>query len=111
MSDVTDLFAAAQRLQQQGLAYALVSVVRTQAPTSARTGDKALVTSEGILHGWIGGGCAQPAVLQTVRQALQDGNADAALAASVFHYGTFTVGEVKPYLADRGVAIRPWQRS
>jgi xanthine dehydrogenase accessory factor len=75
MSDVTDLFAAAQRLQQQGLAYALVSVVRTQAPTSARTGDKALVTSEGILHGWIGGGCAQPAVLQTVRQALQDGRA------------------------------------
>jgi xanthine dehydrogenase accessory factor len=71
----TDLFAAAQRLQQRGEPYALVSVVRTQAPTSARAGDKALVTSQGIVHGWIGGGCAQPAVLATVRQALQDGRA------------------------------------
>jgi xanthine dehydrogenase accessory factor len=70
-----DLFAAAQRLQQQGEPYALVSVVRTQAPSSARAGDKALVTAHGIVHGWIGGGCAQPAVLNTVRRALQDGRA------------------------------------
>ena len=69
------LFAAAQRLQQQGEPYALVSVVRTQAPSSARAGDKALVTAQGIVYGWIGGGCAQPAVLHTVRQALQDGRA------------------------------------
>ena len=76
MSDLaSDLFAAAQRLQQQGEPYALVSVVRTQAPSSARAGDKALVTAQGIVHGWIGGGCAQPAVLHTVRQALQDGRA------------------------------------
>ena len=76
MSDLANpLFAAAQRLQQQGEPYALVSVVRTQAPTSARAGDKALVTAQGIVHGWIGGGCAQPAVLHTVRQALQDGRA------------------------------------
>jgi len=69
------LFAAAQRLQQQGEPYALVSVVRTQAPASVRAGDKAIVTSQGIFYGWIGGGCAQPAVLRTVRQALQDGRA------------------------------------
>jgi xanthine dehydrogenase accessory factor len=76
MTDVlNDLFAIAQRLQQQGEPYALVSVVRTQAPTSARAGDKALVTAQGIVHGWIGGGCAQPAVLHTVRQALHDGRA------------------------------------
>ena len=70
-----DLFAVAQRLQQQGEPYALVSVVRTQAPSSARAGDKALVTAQGIVHGWIGGGCAQPAVLHTVRRALEDGRA------------------------------------
>ena len=76
MSDLAgELFAAAQRLQQQGEPYALVSVVRTQAPSSARAGDKALVTAQGIVHGWIGGGCAQPAVLHTVRQALRDGRA------------------------------------
>ena len=76
MSDLaSELFAIAQRLQQQGEPYALVSVVRTQAPSSARPGDKALVTARGIVHGWIGGGCAQPAVLHTVRRALQDGRA------------------------------------
>jgi xanthine dehydrogenase accessory factor len=76
MSDAaTDLFAAAQRLQQQGEPFALVSVLRTEAPTSARPGDKALVTAQGILHGWIGGGCAQPAVLKSVREALHDGRA------------------------------------
>ncbi len=71
----TDLFAAALRLQQQETAYALVSVLRAQAPTSAKPGDKALVTADGIVHGWIGGGCAQPAVLRTVRLALDDGQA------------------------------------
>lgn len=69
----SELLAAAQRLQQQGQPYALVTVVRVQAPASARPGDKALVTAEGIAQGWIGGGCAQPAVLRTVRQALRDG--------------------------------------
>jgi len=69
------LFAAAQQLQQQDQPYALVTVLRAQAPASARPGDKALVTAQGIVHGWIGGGCAQPAVLRTVRRSLQDGRA------------------------------------
>lgn len=69
------IFDAAQRLQQQGRAFALVTVLRVQAPASARPGDKAVVTADGITEGWIGGGCAQPAVLRTVRQALADGRA------------------------------------
>jgi xanthine dehydrogenase accessory factor len=71
----TDILSAAQRLQQQGQPYALVSVLRVLAPASARPGDKAVVTAEGIVQGWIGGGCAQPAVMRTVRLALQDGRA------------------------------------
>lgn len=35
-----------------------------------------------------------------------DGHADAVLAASIFHYGTFTVGQAKRYMADRGIAMR-----
>jgi cyclase len=34
------------------------------------------------------------------------GKADAVLAASVFHYGQFTVREVKTYLKSRGVEVR-----
>jgi xanthine dehydrogenase accessory factor len=68
-----DVLSAAQRLQQQDQPYALVSVLRVQAPASAKPGDKAVVTADGIVHGWIGGGCAQPAVLRTVKRALADG--------------------------------------
>ena len=39
-------------------------------------------------------------------EALIQGRADAALAASLFHYGELTVAEVKAYLASRGVAVR-----
>lgn len=70
-----DLLNTAQRLQQQGQPFALVTVLRVQAPASARPGDKAVVTAQGFSQGWIGGGCAQPAVLRTVRQALADGRA------------------------------------
>ena len=70
-----DLLATATRLLQQDQPYALVTVLRVQAPASARPGDKAIVTPDGIVQGWIGGGCAQPAVLRTVRQALSSGRA------------------------------------
>ncbi len=33
--------------------------------------------------------------------------ADAALAASIFHYGTYTVADLKQFLGDKGVAVRP----
>ena len=75
MNPTDTVLATAQRLQQAGTPYALVSVVRALAPASARPGDKAVVTADGQLHGWVGGGCAQPAVLRTVRQALADGRA------------------------------------
>jgi cyclase len=37
---------------------------------------------------------------------LDQGKADAVLAASVFHYGKFTIGEVKAYLAEHGIPVR-----
>lgn len=70
-----DLLATARRLGEQDEPYALVSVLRVQPPAAARPGDKAIVTRAGFVDGWIGGGCAQPAVLRTVAQALEDGRA------------------------------------
>ena len=40
-------------------------------------------------------------------QALTEGKADAALAASLFHDRVMSIGEVKAYLAARGVPVRP----
>ena len=37
---------------------------------------------------------------------LVDGRADAVLAASIFHFGEYTVGEAKRYLRARGVPVR-----
>ena len=54
-----DVLAVAQRLQQQDEPCALVTVLRVQAPASARPGDKAVVSADGIVAGWIGGGDAK----------------------------------------------------
>jgi cyclase len=45
--------------------------------------------------------------LEHMRQAVVEGGAEAALAASIFHFGTLRIGDVKRYLASRGVAVRP----
>ncbi|HIH69494.1 imidazole glycerol phosphate synthase subunit HisF [Methermicoccus shengliensis] len=44
--------------------------------------------------------------LEHIYEAFSLANADAALAASIFHYGTYTVDEVKRYLKERGVPVR-----
>lgn len=49
------------------------------------------------------GGAGSP---EHIYEALTEGGADAALAASIFHYGTHPVPEVKTYLAGRGVVVR-----
>ena len=50
------------------------------------------------------GGAGGPAHMY---DALVEGRADAVLAASIFHYGEYTIGAVKEYLSGRGVPIRP----
>lgn len=44
--------------------------------------------------------------LEHMLDVLTVGQADAVLAASVFHYGQYTIGEVKSYLAKNGVLVR-----
>lgn len=44
--------------------------------------------------------------LEHMLQGIRDGGADAVLAASIFHYGEVTVGEVKAYLNRHGVEVR-----
>jgi cyclase len=39
-------------------------------------------------------------------EVLETAGADAALAASIFHYGTYTVRDLKTFLAERGVEVR-----
>ncbi len=44
--------------------------------------------------------------LEHFYEALTAGGASAVLAASLFHFGEFQIGEVKSYLRERGVVVR-----
>jgi cyclase len=50
------------------------------------------------------GGAGKP---EDFERVLTTGCADAALAASIFHYGTYTVKDLKDYLHGRGIPVRP----
>jgi cyclase len=49
------------------------------------------------------GGAGEP---EHLYQAVVAGEADAVLAASIFHYGTHPIRQVKEYLAAKGVPVR-----
>lgn len=49
------------------------------------------------------GGCGSP---EHFLESFTKGKADAALAASIFHFKEFTIREVKDYLREKGVAVR-----
>lgn len=44
--------------------------------------------------------------LEHLREALDEGRADAALAASIFHFREYTIDEARDYLRDHGVPVR-----
>jgi imidazole glycerol-phosphate synthase subunit HisF len=44
--------------------------------------------------------------LQHLVEGIKDGHATAVLAASIFHFGTFTIAEAKQAMADAGIAVR-----
>lgn len=67
------LLGLARELNARGEAYALVTVVRAVAPTSAYVGAQAIVRGSGELHGWIGGGCAKGVVIDAALAALAKG--------------------------------------
>ncbi len=63
----------ASELLAKGEPFAVAEVVRYLSPISGKVGDKAIILADGTLWGWIGGGCAQPAVVKEALKSLQDG--------------------------------------
>ena len=45
--------------------------------------------------------------LDHLSDAIIEGNADAVLAASIFHFGTYTISDAKSYLRDNNIPVRP----
>ena len=48
--------------------------------------------------------------LDHLADGLTEGKADAVLAASIFHFGEYTIAEAKVHLEKRGIPVRPFQK-
>jgi xanthine dehydrogenase accessory factor len=72
--DDGDIAALEQQLRERGVAFARATVVRREPPVSANVGDRAIVTAEGDLYGWVGGAaCAQTVVKTQAKNVLESG--------------------------------------
>jgi len=63
----------AAELARRGEPFAVATVVWRQGPSSGQQGSRALITSSGEVHGWIGGACAEPSVIQQAREVIAEG--------------------------------------
>jgi xanthine dehydrogenase accessory factor len=68
-----DVLVLAGRLAAEGKPFVLATVVDVVRPASTRRGDRALVTPDGALKGWIGGACSEPALVREALRALAEG--------------------------------------
>jgi xanthine dehydrogenase accessory factor len=68
-----NVLVEAGRLAEAGEPFVLATVVGVERPSSARVGDRALVTADGELRGWVGGACTEPEVVRLALTALSTG--------------------------------------
>ncbi|UYP20965.1 XdhC family protein [Rhodococcus sp. Z13] len=68
-----DLAVRAAQLRSERRPFVEAIVVRAQPPTSARTGDRALVLADGTIEGFVGGRCTESSVRDVARQVLERG--------------------------------------
>jgi xanthine dehydrogenase accessory factor len=64
----------ASELRAADCPFAVAIVVKYQPPVSGKPGDKAIVQSDGIVWGWIGGGCVQTLVIREALRAMEEGS-------------------------------------
>jgi xanthine dehydrogenase accessory factor len=77
----------AAELARHGEAFALATVVWRQGPSSSKEGSRAIITTGGEVHGWIGGACAEPAVIREARRVIESGDARLLLLGSPEQFG------------------------
>jgi xanthine dehydrogenase accessory factor len=93
----------AGELTRRGEAFALATVVWRQGPSSSQQGSRAIITASGELRGWIGGACAEPAVIREAREVIAGGTPRLLLLGSTEFSGTGRMGAEVP----EGVSVVP----
>jgi xanthine dehydrogenase accessory factor len=63
----------AAELESRNESFALATVIQVERPVSAKPGDRAVITADGRLSGWVGGSCSEPIVVREALIALDDG--------------------------------------
>ena len=81
------VMAEAAELARRGEPFALATVVWRQGPSSSQQGARAIITAGGELRGWIGGACAEPAVIREAQQVISSGAAKLLLLGSADQFG------------------------
>src|SRR5205085_5667088 len=99
--DVMDWSREAERL---GAGEIVLNVMNADGTTAGYDLEMTAAVSDAVKVPVVAsGGAGSP---QHILDVLREGHADAALAASIFHFNQYTVGDVKKFLADAGVAVR-----
>jgi xanthine dehydrogenase accessory factor len=82
-----DVLGEMAELTRSGQAFALATVVWRQPPSSSQPGARAIITAEGELRGWIGGACAEPAVIREAQRVIAEGTARLLLLGTPEQFG------------------------
>ncbi len=72
-SATSDLLETIIDLRRRRQPFAMATVVRAERPTSSKPGDKAIISPDGALTGWIGGSCAHDIVVRNALESLEEG--------------------------------------
>jgi xanthine dehydrogenase accessory factor len=68
-----DVLAFAGELSERDEPFALATVVWRRGPSSGQQGAKAVIAPDGRVSGWLGGACAEPAVVREALQCIAEG--------------------------------------
>ena len=100
-----DALKWARRATDLGAGELLVTSMNADGQRAGYDLEYTRAVSDGVTVPVIASGGA--GTLEHLYQAVDVGKADAVLAASIFHYGTYKISEAKEYLSSKGVPVRP----
>jgi len=99
-----DVMTWVKQAEDLGAGEIVLNVMNADGTTSGYDLEMTAAVSESVKIPVVAsGGAGNP---QHIYDVLTTGHADAALAASIFHFNTYTVGQVKQFLATNGVPVR-----
>src|SRR5690348_12113983 len=99
-----DVLEWSKKAEDLGAGEIVLNVMNADGTTSGYDLEMTAAVSEAVKIPVVAsGGAGSP---QHMLDVLTTGRADAALAASIFHFNMYTIGHVKQFLSERGVAVR-----